>query len=72
MQRPGPLWCWLTALTLGLTTAYTDTEEFLSDLDKPEERSNVFEEGCNADLNILVGTPEPCLGMQRKLHPAPL
>ncbi|XP_045527790.1 hemicentin-1-like isoform X2 [Pieris brassicae] len=35
MKRLGPTLIWLTALMLGLTTAYTDTEEFLSDLDKP-------------------------------------
>ncbi|XP_047506872.1 neural cell adhesion molecule 2 isoform X1 [Pieris napi] len=35
MKRLGPTWIWLTALMLGLTTAYSDTEEFLSDLDKP-------------------------------------
>ncbi|KPJ17691.1 hypothetical protein RR48_07175 [Papilio machaon] len=36
--RAGPtrLWAWLAVLAaLGRTTAYTDTEEFLSDLDKP-------------------------------------
>ncbi|XP_050673051.1 uncharacterized protein LOC126970949 [Leptidea sinapis] len=40
--RPKPTWAWLTVLTaLGLTTAYTDTEEFLSDLDKPVPTSDV-------------------------------
>ncbi|CAH2046103.1 unnamed protein product, partial [Iphiclides podalirius] len=28
-------WAWMAVLALGRSTAYTDTEEFLSDLDKP-------------------------------------
>lgn len=37
MRRSGPSpWAWLAVLVaLGRTTAYTDTDEFLSDLDKP-------------------------------------
>lgn len=36
-RGPGPLcaWAWLVLAALGGSTAYTDTEEFLSDLDKP-------------------------------------
>lgn len=34
-------WAWLAVLAaLGHTTAYTDTEDFLSDLDKPGEFVN--------------------------------
>ncbi|XP_047536861.1 hemicentin-1-like [Vanessa tameamea] len=42
MLRPfGPVsWAWLV-LALGHTTAYTDTEDFLSDLDKPVPTSDV-------------------------------
>lgn len=34
----GAAWAWLAVLAaLGRSTAYTDTEDFLSDLDKPGE-----------------------------------
>ncbi|XP_049877561.1 hemicentin-1-like [Pectinophora gossypiella] len=40
---PGPrVWTWVAVLAaLGHTTAYTDTEDFLSDLDKPVPTSDV-------------------------------
>ncbi|XP_026318067.1 hemicentin-1 [Hyposmocoma kahamanoa] len=43
MRRSGPSpWAWLAVLVaLGRTTAYTDTDEFLSDLDKPVPISDV-------------------------------
>ncbi|CAH1637534.1 unnamed protein product [Spodoptera littoralis] len=45
MRRPRlkcAAWAWLAVLAaLGRTTAYTDTEEFLSDLDKPVPTSDV-------------------------------
>ncbi|KAL4705376.1 hypothetical protein ACJJTC_016569 [Scirpophaga incertulas] len=40
--RRSAAWAWLAVFTaLGRTTAYTDTEEFLSDLDKPVPWSHI-------------------------------
>lgn len=47
------LWAWLAvlaALLQGRTTAYTDTEDFLSDLDKPGEFNFIIYSQCSVDI----------------------